>query len=187
MKSVTRARLDLFDATSGLNRGASRVKEAVWYLVKCVVFLSALPWPSKVKVALLRGFGARVGSGCVIKPRVNVHMPWKLHLGDHVWIGEEAFILNFEPVSVGSHCCISQRSFLCTGNHDFRDPAMPYRNAPITLEDGVWIGACVFVGPGVSIGCDAVIGASSVVTTSLAGGYIYAGHPCEQKGSRWRK
>jgi putative colanic acid biosynthesis acetyltransferase WcaF len=73
--------------------------EIAWYLVKVVFFLTAIPWPSSLKAALLRRFGAQVGQGVVIAPRVNVHMPWKVTIGDHSWIGEEVFLLSLEPIS----------------------------------------------------------------------------------------
>src|SRR5262249_21323823 len=148
----------------GLNRGRPFLIEAIWYLAKWLLFLTAFPVPSRVKRAVLRAFGARIGRGVVIKPRVNIHLPWKLQIGDYTWVGEEVFILNFEQVSMGAHCGISQRAFLCTGNHDFRQPHMPYRNEPIVVEDGAWVGAQVLVAPGVAIGTEAVIAAGSVVT-----------------------
>lgn len=179
-----KTRLDLFDAAKGLDRGRPRAVEAIWYVLKCLVLLSPLPWPSAMRVALLRLFGARVGRGVNIKPRVNVHFPWKLEIGDHAWIGEEVFILNFEPVRIGAHTCISQRAFLCTGNHDFRDPAFSFRNAPITIGDGAWVGAGAFVGPGVLIGEEAVATAGTVVTKSLTAGMIYSGNPARECGTR---
>jgi putative colanic acid biosynthesis acetyltransferase WcaF len=183
---MTKVRNDLFDPSRGLDRGRSRMVEAAWYLVKCVFFLSPLPWPASWRVALLRAFGATMGDGVYIKPRVNIHFPWKLRVGDHAWIGEEAFILNFEPVAIGAHTCISQRAFLCTGNHDFRDPAMSYRNKSITIGDGVWVGAQCFVGPGVIIETDAVATAGSIVLSNLPAGMICSGNPCAARTSRWK-
>jgi colanic acid biosynthesis glycosyl transferase WcaI len=182
---TTRVRLDRFDPSQGLHRGRPKWVEALWYLVKCLFFLSPLPWPSGFKATLLRGFGARIGRGVVIKPRVNIHLPWKLEVGDHAWIGEEACILNLEPVTLGSHCCISQRVFLCTGNHDFRRPEFPYRNRPIVVEDGVWIGACCFVAPGTRVGTDSVVQAHSTVSGTLEGNFIYRGHPLVAVSPRW--
>jgi len=183
---MSRVRLDQFDASKGLERGRSRGFEALWYLVKCIFFLSPLPWPGKLKCFLLNLFGAKIGVGVVIKPRVNIHFPWKLQVGDHSWIGEEVFLLNFEPVAIGAHCCLSQRSFLCTGNHDFRVPSFDYRNAPITIEDGAWLGACVFVAPGVTIGSETVITAGSIVTQSQPAGMIASGNPCQPLRARWK-
>lgn len=184
---MTRVRHDLFDASKGMERGRSLPVEALWYLVKCVFFLTPLPYPSAWKRFFLRRFGARIGNGVVIKPRVNIHFPWKLSVGDFAWIGEEVFILNFEPVSIGAHCCISQRAFLCAGNHDYRQADMPYRNRPIVVEDGAWVGAQAFVAPGIVIGAEAVISAGSVVTRDLPAEKVCAGNPCIPIRDRWDK
>ena len=182
---MPQVRLDLFDAKIGLERGVSRAKEIIWYIIKIIFFMSAIPYPSKFKVMLLRLFGATVGFGLVIKPRVNIHFPWKLVVGNNVWIGEEAFLLNFEQLSIGDNVCISQRTFLCGGNHDYKIPSMPYRNGPITLMDGSWVGASTFVGPNVTIGADTVVSAGSVVTQSLEGNGIYRGNPAIFIKNRW--
>jgi putative colanic acid biosynthesis acetyltransferase WcaF len=167
------------------NRGAGKAKEIMWYILKMVFFLSAFPFPSSLKVAILKLFGAKVGARTLIKPRVNIHFPWKLVLGDDVWIGEEALLLNFEVLTIGSNVCISQRTFLCGGNHDYKDPTMPFRNAPITLKDGVWVGASCFVGPGVTIGVDTVVSAGSIVTGNLNSNSIYKGNPAVFIKERW--
>ncbi len=182
---MTRVRNDLFDPGKGLDRGRPRFIELMWYAAKCLVFLSPLPFPSAFKRGMLRIFGATIGKGVVIKPRVNIHLPWKLAVGDFTWVGEEVFIMNFEPVTIGAHCCISQRAFLCTGNHDFRQPDMRYRNRPITVENGAWVGAQVFVSPGVTIGMEAVITAGSVVTRSQPAKTICGGNPCVAGKPRW--
>jgi len=184
MKSIVN--LSHFNSKNGLNRGSSRFKELLWYLIKMFFFLTAFPFSNGLKSSLLRFFGAKVGFGLVIKPRVNIHFPWKLSIGDHVWIGEEVFLLNFEPLIIGNNVCISQRAFLCGGNHDYRDPSMSYRNGPITLEDGSWIGAGCFVGPNVRIETDSVVTAGSVVTASLEGNGIFRGNPAVRVGTRWK-
>jgi len=184
--NTSKVKLGTFNAKIGLDRGAGKFKEISWYFVKMLFFLSAFPWPNALKMAILKIFGAKVGQGVVIKPRVNIHMPWKLILGNDVWIGEEVFILNFELIFIGNDVCVSQRAFLCGGNHDYRDPTMPYRNGPITLADGSWVGAGCFVGPDVTIGVDTVISAGSIVTKSLAGNGIYKGNPAEFVKARWK-
>jgi putative colanic acid biosynthesis acetyltransferase WcaF len=183
MKS--KVRLDLFDSQLGLDRGVSKIKEQLWYCVKVLFFLSAVPYTSKFKVFLLRLFGARIGVDVVIKPRVNIHFPWKLEIGNHVWIGEESFLLNFEKLIIGNHVCISQRAFLCGGNHDYKVSSMPYRNGPIVLGDGCWVGACCFVGPNVIIGVDSVVTAHSAVTKTIPSNSIYGGNPTVFINNRW--
>jgi putative colanic acid biosynthesis acetyltransferase WcaF len=175
-----------FDPNKGLVRGRPKPVEALWYFVKTIFFLSAFPWPDKWRSSLLRMFGATIGSGVHIKPRVNIHLPWKLVIGNHSWIGEEVFILNLEQVSIGTNCCVSQRVFICTGNHDYRDPAMSYRNAPVVIEDGAWLGAQCFVGPGVRVEADAVATAGSIVVKNLPTGMVCSGNPSEAIKMRWR-
>jgi putative colanic acid biosynthesis acetyltransferase WcaF len=181
----SKVRLKDFNSAIGLDRGAGTLKEITWYFVKMIFFLSSFPFPSSIKCFLLKLFGAHVGQGVVIKPRVNIHFPWKLRIADDVWIGEEVFLLNFEQLTIGHDVCISQRAFLCGGNHDFKDPTMPYRNGPITLMDGCWIGAGCFVGPNVIIGVDTVVAAGSVATQSLNGNGIYKGNPITFVKTRW--
>ncbi|WP_417886299.1 colanic acid biosynthesis acetyltransferase WcaF [Zunongwangia sp.] len=181
----SKVRLDKFDSSIGLDRGASRLKEAFWYLIKIFFFLSAIPYPSSFKVKLLNFFGAKVGKNITLKPRVNIHFPWKLAMGNNVWIGEESCLLNFENLTIGNNVCISQRAYLCGGNHDYRIPSMPYRNGPITLKDGCWVGACSFIGPNVEIGEDAVITAGSIIVSAVKSNSICRRGLQEFEKKRW--
>lgn len=182
----TRIRHHEYEPRKELDRGRPLWFELLWYMSKCVFFLSPLPWPAAWRSTIARAFGAKIGKNVYIKPRVNIHFPWRLTVGDHTLIGEEVFILNFCPVQIGEQCCLSQRAFICTGNHDYRDPLFPYRNAPITLGDGVWIGAQAFVGPGVVIGDEAVITAGSIVVGALPGNTVCSGNPCVPQKPRWK-
>ncbi|MDZ4816245.1 MAG: WcaF family extracellular polysaccharide biosynthesis acetyltransferase [Verrucomicrobiota bacterium] len=181
---MSRVRNDLFKPT--MVRGRSILVEGLWYLIKVVFLLSSLPWPNDLKLTLLRLFGATVGKGVIIRPRVNITFPWKLEIGNHSWIGEEVYILNLEFVTIGNHCTISQRAFICTGNHDFRTEDMTYTGKPIVIGDGTWICAQVFVGPGVQIGADSVITAGSVAVSDVPANSISQGNPCVQIGQRWK-
>lgn len=138
-------------------------------------------WPksmSPLRVAALRLMGARIGARCLILPGVKVLMPWNLHLEDHVAIGADCDIYNFSPVSIDSMSVVSQRSFLCTGSHDFEHPHMPLTHAPIHIGKQCWIAAETFIAPGVQISEGVVVGARSVVTKSLVAPWtVYAGNP----------
>ncbi len=142
--------LSTFD-NSSYARGVPRWREVLWWLCRSLCFAPWFPVPSPVKVAVLRFFGAKVGRGVVIRSRVNVTMPWRLELGDHVWLGDEVFILSLDRVVIGSNVCVSQRAFLCTGDHDFSRETFDLVTRPITIGDGCWIAAGAFVGPGAEV------------------------------------
>ncbi|MEZ5825695.1 MAG: hypothetical protein R3C97_13430 [Geminicoccaceae bacterium] len=124
-----------------------------WYAVNAVFFQGSLTGllPSKLKAHILRLFGARVGTGLVVKPRVTIKYPWFLHVGDHVWIGEKAWIDNHCEVRLGSHVCISQGAYLFTGNHDWNDRRFGFFCRPVRVGEGAWIGAFTIVPPGSDI------------------------------------
>jgi len=94
-------------------------------------------------------------------------------------VGDDAWLYSLDRIEIGSHCVISQKTFLCTGSHDPDDPRLTLVTGPITVSDGVWIGADVFVGPNVEIGRLAVVGARSSVFRSLPPGMVCRGSPCK--------
>lgn len=169
-------RLDLYDNVT-FDRGAGRLKEAFWILFRCLFFQNPFPWPSALRVALLRLFGARIGREVVIRSGVNITFPWRFTAGDHVWLGEDVLILSLAPVTIGSHVCISQRAFLCTGSHDWRSEAFDLQTSPIVIADRVWISALAFVGPGVIVGGNSVVGAGTVLTKSIPAHSFAKGNP----------
>ena len=164
---------------AGFDRGASRSRELAWLLVRKLFFDgSVLPW-YRLRRLWLRRFGARLGDGVLIKPGAKITFPWRLSIGRHTWIGEDAWLLNLAPIEVGNNVCISQRAFLCTGSHDWAKTTFDLVVKPIHIEDGAWICADVFVGPGVKIGENTVITAGSVVTQDMPPGMVCSGNPCK--------
>ncbi len=159
------------------DRGASRTKEALWQVVSFFFFRLPCPLPSALRVALLRAFGARIGDAVVVRAGVNILFPWRLEAGNHVWFGEDVTILSLAPIVIGSHVCISQKAFLCTGSHDFRKETFDLQTRPITVGDQVWIAAQTFIAPGVSIGRGSMICAGSVVIEDISPCSIVRGNP----------
>jgi putative colanic acid biosynthesis acetyltransferase WcaF len=161
----------------GYDIGASLPKRVAWYFVNLAVLYNPFLPLSGPRVLALRAFGARVGRGVNIKPQVKVKFPWKLTVGDGAWIGEEAWVDNIDEVSIGARAVLSQRSYLCTGNHDWSSPDMPLLTAPIRIGERAWIAAGVIVAPGSEVGEGAVVGLGSVVRGSLPSETICAGNP----------
>ncbi|MDX1389794.1 MAG: WcaF family extracellular polysaccharide biosynthesis acetyltransferase [Acidobacteriota bacterium] len=170
--------VDLANYSPGnFDRGRSAVVEVLWRFVSALVFQSAIVPSYALKRVVLRAFGAKVGEGVVIKPRVSITLPWKVTLGDHVWIGEGAWLDSLAEVRIDAHACISQRAYLCTGNHDYRSRRFDLRVEPIVVGRGAWVAAGAVIGPGVTIGDGAVLGLGSVAATDLEPFVIYRGNP----------
>jgi putative colanic acid biosynthesis acetyltransferase WcaF len=164
--------------------GRSRLVWGLWHFAGSpLVRSNALPFP-QVKAAILRLFGAKVGLGAYIKPGLKVKFPWYLTIGDYCWIGEDVWIDNLAPVTIGSHVCISQKAYLCTGNHDWSSTNMKLFRRPITLADGCWVGAGSIICPGITIGTAAVTAVGSVVTHAIPAYEIWAGNPARYTRKR---
>ena len=162
---------------SDYNKGAGILKIILWYFVNALIVRASWNPFMEIKVASLRAFGAKIGKGLVIKNNVIIKSPWYLTIGDDCWLGEGCWIDNLDRVTIGSNVCISQGAMLLTGNHDYTNPAMPYRNAPISIEDGAWIGAQTTVCPGVTVHRNAILTVGSVATKDMEANGIYQGNP----------
>ncbi len=154
----------------------SRLRRACWYVVHELFICSGQP-VSGLRIMLLRLFGAEIGHGVVIKPRVRIKYPWKLKVGNHTWIGEDVWIDNLGLVVIGDHCCLSQGSMLLCGNHDYSRSTFDLLVGDITLEDGSWIGAKAVVCPGVTCYSHSVLAVGSVASAPLEAYGIYRGNP----------
>ena len=164
-------------SNNGYHPGRGYLVRSAWLVVEGLVFLNPFVPFYGVKRWLLRMFGARVGRQLLIKPSVHIKYPWRLTIGDHVWLGERAWIDNMEDVVIGSNVVISQGAYLCTGNHDWSNPGMPLSPRPIRVEDGAWVGAFTKVGPGVTIGAESILTLGSVCTEDTEPATIYRGIP----------
>ena len=168
--------LAAFDG-SAFPKGAGILKATLWYFVNALVVRASWNPFMGIKVMLLRLFGAKIGRGLVIKNNVTIKSPWNLVIGDDCWIGEDCWIDNLDKVTIGSNVCLSQGSLLLTGNHDYSIFSMPYRNAPIRIEDGAWVGAKTTVCPGVTVHRNAILTVGSIATKDMEANGIYQGNP----------
>lgn len=175
--STTRPTVRLASYDNSWYRPGPMWKRAAWYFFgEPLVACGWIP-SSTMRVALLRLFGATVGDGTVIKPRVRVKYPWFLQIGRDCWIGEECWIDNLVRVRLGNDVCLSQGAYLCTGNHRWDDPAFGLVVRPIDCQDGSWAGARSVLGPGSTLGRGAVAGLGSVVSGNIPDFEIHAGNP----------
>jgi len=168
---MTKTNLSKFN-NSWYHPGGNAIKRLCWYFTNAVWINSAFPI-NGIKLFLLRLYGAKIGNGVVIKPHVNIKYPWKLEVGNDVWIGEYVWIDNLGEVKMEDNVCVSQGALLLCGNHNYKKEIFDLIVGDITLEQGVWIGAKATVCPGVTCKSHSVLAVGSVATTDLDTYSIY--------------
>ena len=161
---------------SGESWGAPAWKVYVWGLAELLFVSSGWQISSRVRRAVLVAFGARIGAGVVLRPRLRVRFPWKLVIGERSWIGEEVWLHNQDRLTIGSDVVISQGTFITTGSHAHRrDMALITR--PVTVEDGAWVTARCMVLGGSRIGVSALVTPGTVVSGDVPDGMVFGQAP----------
>lgn len=157
----------------------NRLARVAWNIVYVFLFRPSPNFLHGWRSFLLRCFGANVGRGVHVYPRVKIWAPWNLELKDQCGIANGATLYSQGHISIGYRAVISQDSYICTGTHAYQLTGQPLITFPIVIQDYVWVAAGVFVNPGITIEEGAVIGARSVVTKNMPPWMICAGHPCK--------
>ena len=152
------------------------MRRALWACMKPAFALSPrLAWGWRAW--LLRRFGAEIGQGVHIWPSVRIAIPWTMHIEDGVAVGDRAQLYSLGRITIGAGATVSQGAHLCAGTHDTSDPARRLLRPPIEIGAGAWVAVDVFIGPGVSIGSNAIVGARAVVVRDVPSDVTVAGNP----------
>lgn len=163
-------------------------RERVWRVLWDLCWALFCVWTPKPanawRLFWLRIFGAKINGTPFVHRRARIEIPWNLTLNDRACLGDRANAYSLGQIEIGARATVAQEVYLSTGSHDFALAAMPLLTAKITISDDVFVGARVFVLPGVTIGPRTVIGACSVVTRDVPADVIAAGNPCRVLRSR---
>jgi len=156
-------------------RGRNAFTVQLWWLVQSIFFRTSPQFLYGWRNFLLRLFGAKIGKKVIIRPSVKITYPWKLSIGDYSWIGDDVDLYTLGEIAIGNHVVISQRSYLCTGSHDYLKTDFPIYQKQIKICDQVWIATGVFIAPGTTIGEGSVIGSRSSVYKDIPSNKICIG------------
>lgn len=157
----------------------------LWSIVEILVVTNPLQISSRLRVAVLRAFGAKIGDRVIFRPRTRVKFPWNLEVGDRCWIGEGAWIHNQALVKIGTDVVLSQECFITTGSHAHRTD-MALITSPTTIGSGTWVATRAIVLGGMTLGKSCLIGPGSVVgpMEAFPDGAILKGNPGIVVGQR---
>jgi len=139
----------------------------------------------RLRVILLRAFGATLTPKSRVRRTAVIERPWRLTVGPGAILGDGCEISGPGEVRVGARCTVSQLVHIATaalvrdGDVGFREQA-----APVTIEDDVWIAADTLVMPGSVVSTETVVGARSLVDGELPPAMIAAGVPAKARKER---
>lgn len=157
----------------------------LWGLCELLLVTNPAQVSSRLRVQVLRIFGAKIGAGVIFRPRTRVRFPWKLEIGENSWIGEGVWFHNQDRIVVGHDVVISQETFLTTGSHAARrDMALLTR--PIEIGAGAWITSRSIILGGVRIGESALVQPGSVVREDIPDNAVFGPPDGFLKGTRFR-
>ena len=155
----------------------NRLGRLIWGAVWVVLFRPSPKVFHGWRRWILRCFGAKLGIGVHVYPSARLWAPWLLDMGDHSCLGHMVDCYNVGGVKLGAFATISQYSYLCGATHDYTLASMPLVPSPIVVGARAWIAADAFVGPGVTVGEGAVVGARSSVYKDVPEWMVLAGNP----------
>jgi len=154
-----------------------KVWRLLWAITQATFFRFSFHTWNGWRIFLLQSYGAEIDSSCVIRRTVRVECPWNLRMGANSCLGDGVFVYCLGKVTIGDRVSISQHAHLCAGSHDYSKEDMPLLRLPITIENDVWLAADTFVGPDVTVGEGAILGARAVAMKNLDPQTVYAGNP----------
>lgn len=115
-----------------------------------------------------------------INPPFYCDYGFNIEVGRNLFINYNCTILDVAKVNIGDNVLIAPNVSIYTAGHplhaDTRKTGYEY-GIPVTIGDNVWIGGNSIIMPGVTVGCNSVIGAGSVVTKDVPDWTVVAGNP----------
>ena len=163
-----------------------RLLRAAWGFI-WFMFASWTPRPlHRWRVLLVNIFGGNIHSSCSIYPSVKIWYPPNLTMLAHSTLGPRVECYSMSRITLDQYAVVSQGVFLCTGSHYVNDPNFQIYSKPIFIGANSWVAAEAFVGPGVNVGCGAVLSARSVAFADLCEWTVYRGNPATPLKARTR-
>jgi putative colanic acid biosynthesis acetyltransferase WcaF len=121
-------------------RGKNAFIVQLWWLVQGTFFRMSPQFMYGFRRFLLRLFGAKIGKKVIIRPTVRITYPWKVSIGNYSMVGDDVVLYSLGDIEIGDNVVISQKSYLCTGSHDYLQIDFPIFAKKITIENQCWLG-----------------------------------------------
>ena len=159
----------------------SKMLRVLWHIVWLLLFR---PTPragifKKIRILLLRLFGARVSWRSNVMPSCRIWQPWKLTMGEYACLGEDVDCYSVDMITLDAQSTVSQGVKLCTASHKTSSRRFELATAPIHIKADAWVAGWAIILPGITIGNGAVVGAGAVVTKNVEPWTVVCGNPAK--------
>lgn len=126
----------------------------------------------------------KIGRGSTIHMGMHLYDPSNIQIGEDTVIGENAVLDGRDQLQIGNHVALATGVMIFNSQHEIDDEFFSPSQAPVIIEDYVFVGPGVIIQPGVRIGKGAVIAAGAVVTKDVPPFSIVGGVPAKIIGER---
>lgn len=131
--------------------------------------------------------GMHIGKGSTLHGGAIFYDTRNIHIGEDTIIGENAVLDGRARLTIGSHIDMASEVMIYNAEHDVTSEDFHAIQAPVVIEDYVFIGPRAIILPGVTLGKGSVIGAGAVVTKDVAPFTIVGGVPAKLIAERKNK
>jgi len=156
-----------------------RLLRATWNLAWFVLAAWTPPPLHHWRILLLNLFGASVHRSAHVYGSTRVWYPPHLTMDVGSCLGPRVNCYCMAPIHLENRAIVSQGAHLCAGTHDIEDKNFQLVARPITIGTGAWVAAEAFIGPGVTIGAHAIVGARTVLFKDAEANSVYVGNPAQ--------
>jgi acetyltransferase-like isoleucine patch superfamily enzyme len=131
-----------------------------------------------------------IGDRCTFEIYVNSEA--RVSIGSNTWLSRDLHLQCAAQVTIGRNVLVGEFVSIRDTTHSYLDPMVPIKNqtdvsSPVIMEDDVWIGRGCLIqakAPGIVIGRGAIVGANSVVTSSIPPMEVWGGTPAKMLKQR---
>lgn len=168
---------DYAEAYSLRDKAFRQLFQIIWQL-------SGLVFPGRIfrkgKLCIINAFGGRCHPESVVYATAKIFNPSNLVLKKHATIGPHTIIYNVDVITINEGSIVSQYAHINTASHDYKNKSFPLVHKPVSIGKNCWIAADAFIGMGVHIPDDTVVGARSSVFKPLKQSGVYVGNPAKK-------
>jgi len=160
-----------------------QLRPALRLITLCAMLLPSATF-GWLRPILYCAIGIKIGRRCRIFGKLDItgqgRVLSNIRIGEQCMLTTPLFLNASAPITIGDRVGIGHHVVIITDSHDMQDPdnrCGPGHALPVTIENGVWIGARVTILPGVTLRRGSVVAAGSVVASDVPEDALVGGSP----------